>query len=256
MHASSARRPDPIPVWPIPPYVRGVTGDPRFPDSRFPETQARLPLARAPRFDRDSFVVSEGARAAVAALDRWPDWPGGVLVLVGPEGSGKTHLGRAWAAHAAARVGEAETVADAMPPPGPLLLEDVDRGPAGAALFHLINRAEGAGLLLTARTPPRAWTTNVPDLRSRLNALLAVELGEPDDVVLEGVLRRFFRDRNIRPDEDLIAYLLKRIERSVPAARAVVDHLDVAADAARREVNRVLAREILERLRLGPDQSS
>jgi chromosomal replication initiation ATPase DnaA len=72
-----------------------------------------------------------------------------------------------------------------------------------------------------------------------------VTLGAPDDGVLEGVLRRLFRDRNIRPDPELIAYLVRRIERSIPAAEAIVARLDEAADASRRGINRALAREIL-----------
>jgi chromosomal replication initiation ATPase DnaA len=226
--------------------VRDVTRD-----SPNAEVQGRLALVRPTAFDRESLVVSESNQEAVAAVDRWPAWPGGVLVLVGPEGSGKTHLAHVWAARARAHIEDGASAA-AIPPLGAVLLEDADRVPAGAALFHLINRAESAGLLLTARTPPRVWSAGLPDLRSRLNALLTVELGAPDDVVLEGVLRRFFRDRHIRPDADLIAYLLRRIERSVPAARAIVEHLDAAAAAARREVNRVLAREILGRLRSDP----
>jgi len=116
-------------------------------------------------------------------------------------------------------------------------------------LFHLINRAQiEGGLLLTARTPPSAWSVALPDLRSQLNALRVVTLGPPDDGLLEGVLRRLFRDRNIRPDPELIAYLVRRIERSVPAAEAIVERLDEAADAFRRGINRGLARQILEAL--------
>ena len=104
----------------------------------------------------------------------------------------------------------------------------------------------GSGLLLTARTLPQSWPTPIPDLRSRLNALPVAEIHEPDDVVLEGVLRKFFRERSIRPADDVYSYLLRRIERSVPAALDIVVRLDEAADAEQRDITRLLARQILE----------
>jgi chromosomal replication initiation ATPase DnaA len=206
-----------------------------------------LELQRQPSFERGQFIVSERNRDAVAAVDAWPDWPGGRLALIGPDGSGKSHLARAWAAGTDAFVAGEATLDLARLPVGPILLEDVDRGGlADDALFHLINRADAGGsLLMTARTPPRLWTAGLPDLRSRLNALFAVEIGPPDDTVLEGLLMKFFRDRHIRPEPDLLSYLLRRMERSATAAQALVARLDEASDASRRPVTRALAREIL-----------
>jgi chromosomal replication initiation ATPase DnaA len=218
-------------------------------DSRYAEaqTQLRLALDRSPSFRRDTFVVSACNRDAVSAVDSWPDWPGGCLALIGPEGVGKTHLARSWASGCGAFVVADAPIDIAALPTGPLLLEDADRRAADAALFHLMNRAvSGGSLLLTARVAPRTWPSKLPDLRSRLNALLAVEMAPPDDVVLESVLMTFFRDRNIRPDKDLLSYLLRRMERSIPAALGVVSRLDAVGDAAGRGITRALAREVLE----------
>src|SRR5438067_13453006 len=55
-----------------------------------------------PTYAREDFLVSAGNREALAWLDRWPDWPAPALALSGPAGSGKTHLGRIWAARASA----------------------------------------------------------------------------------------------------------------------------------------------------------
>ena len=68
----------------------------------------------------------------------------------------------------------------------------------------------------------------------------------PDDEVLQGVLRKFFRERNIRPNDDVYPYLLKRMERSIPGAREIVRRLDETEDERMRPVSRLLAREILE----------
>nr|WP_269816455.1 chromosomal replication initiator DnaA [Caulobacter hibisci] len=214
-------------------------------------------MERPPSFERDDFAVSPANEDAVRAVDTWPEWPNGRLALVGPSGSGKTHLARAWAEKAGAVVIDA-----ADPNLAPLdlpalrgraiLIEDADRRALGGVvsdedLFHLLNMAgiDGGSLLLTAQVAPLEWRTVVPDLRSRLNALTAAVIDEPDDVVLEAVLRRAFADRLIRPADDVYAFLLRRIPRSAPEAVALVALLDEAASESGRGITRAFAAQVL-----------
>jgi chromosomal replication initiation ATPase DnaA len=221
--------------------------------------QFRLELGRPTPFRRADFIVSPQNADAVRALDAWPNWHGGCLTLVGPAGSGKSHLALTWAARAKAetvRAGDTPSSLDLERLAGrPVLFEDADRGAGDDVRFHLINLAgaPGGGLLLTARTPPTAWAAALPDLRSRLNALPVAELPAPDDAILTATLGKFFRERNIKPADDLIPYLLRRIERSIPRALQIVVLLDEAADAEQRPISRALARQILENEGAGPD---
>ena len=208
--------------------------------------QLRLDLDRASSHDRSDFIVSPANAEAVRALDGWPEWHGRCLTLWGPAGSGKTHLAETWAERVGAmRWKEGAELAAVSG--RPVLFEDGDRGCEDETLFHLINMAAaGGGLLLTGRTPPSAWPARLPDLRSRLNALPVAQLHEPDDGVLSGVMSRLFREKHIRAPEDLLVYLIRRIERSVPAARETVRRIDDAASAQGRPISRALARELLE----------
>jgi len=211
--------------------------------------QFSLIFESEPNFSRSAFVVSPCNAAAVETLDGWPAWREGALALVGPAGSGKSHLAAAWASRAKAAVVSADVrPEDLAALEGPVLWEDADRAAHGETLFHLINIAArpGGGLLATARTPPSQWRTDVPDLRSRLNALPVALLQEPDDAVLTGVLMKFFQERRIRPSEELLAYLVRRIERSIPKALEIVAKLDETASAYGRPVSRALARQVLE----------
>jgi chromosomal replication initiation ATPase DnaA len=204
--------------------------------------QLSLRLASPPVFTRAAFVTSRANELALALIEAWPAWPGGALALVGPEGAGKTHLATLWAVKAGAAHYEAGASTDGRP----LLVENADEI-GDEALFHLINRAPtDGGLLLTARTRPSSWPAALPDLRSRLNALTVAEIGEPDDALLIAVLEALFREKHIRAAPDLYEFLLRRMERSVTAARALVARLDEAAAEQGRPVNRLLAREVLE----------
>jgi chromosomal replication initiation ATPase DnaA len=210
--------------------------------------QLRLSLGRDGPRSFDAFVRGPSNATALAAVEAWPVWPGGCLAILGPKGVGKSHLAQAWADAVRAVIVDRERPDLEAAAGRPVLLEDADRGVSTEGLFHLINLAarEGGGLLLTARTRPSTWPTALPDLRSRLNAFPVAEIDPPDDAVLEGVLRRFFRDRNIRPPEEVYPYLLARMRRSIPDAEAIVRKLDEAGDEGFRPVTRVLARQILE----------
>lgn len=208
--------------------------------------QLRLGLQRPPAHGWADFIVSSSNAAAVAAIEAWPSWPGGKLLLVGPEGSGKTHLASAWAAKSGAayyRSGET----DETRVPRPILLEDADRRASEEALFHALNRADdGAGLLITSRTPPGVWTCRLPDLRSRLNSLTLVTIEPADDALLLGVIEKLFSERNIKAPPDLAPYVIRRIERSAAAARDFVQAMDEVAAAEGREVGLPLARRLLQ----------
>lgn len=213
--------------------------------------QLRLMLDQLESFRREEFVVSPSNAEAVRILDSWPGWHGGCLALIGPEGSGKSHLASTWVRANGAAVIPGNGRIELGPLQGrPVLYEDADRDRTRRddILFHLINMAgqPGGGLLLTGRSPPSGWAADLPDLRSRLNALPVAQIEEPDDLILESVLRKFFRERNIRPNEDVFPYLLRRIERSAPKALEMVKKIDEAADADGRAVSRALARQILE----------
>jgi chromosomal replication initiation ATPase DnaA len=194
------------------------------------------------------FVRGPSNAEAVAAVEAWPAWRDGCLALIGPKGVGKSHLARAWATAVDAVIVDAQAPDVHAAAGRPVLLEDADRGVSTEGLFHLINLAarDGGGLLLTGRTRPSTWPTALPDLRSRLNAFPVAEIAPPDDEVLEGVLRRFFRDRNIRPPEAVYPYLLARMSRSIPDAAAIVQRLDEAGEEGFKPVTRALARQILE----------
>jgi chromosomal replication initiation ATPase DnaA len=214
------------------------------------DDQLPLPLGHEPQTSRDDLLVSPSLAAAVAIVDGWPKWPSPVVVLVGPPGSGKSHLAAIWARESGA-VAVHPTAADGASDEaarGPVLFEDADRrGFDETALFHVINsvRENGTGLLITARIRPAAWRVTLPDLASRLKAVTVVETGEPDDDLLGQVLMKLFADRQLFPDERVIAYLVARMERSLESAHRVVDAMDRLALARGTRITRALAAEVL-----------
>ena len=215
--------------------------------------QLPLKFDHRPALDAADFVVAGSNTAAVAWLDRWPDWPGHTLAIHGPAASGKSHLAHVWRHRSGAELIDASSlttvgVADVGGPDHRVVVEDADRGVDEAALFHLINlvREEGGFLLLTGRDAPARWPVRLPDLRSRLAAMSAVELEAPDDGLLVAVLAKQFDDRQLRIGDGVVEYLLPRIERSFAAISRVVAGLDKLSLAERRNITVPLARQVLE----------
>jgi len=219
----------------------------------FPPRQLAFALGHHTSFAREDFLEGPSNRAALAMVERWPDWPDRLLVVMGPEGSGKSHLAAIWGEAAGARFLAARALGEANLPAalstGALVIENVAADSVDErAMFHLINlaREQGAFILMTASAAPSGWVLKLHDLASRLRALPMVELGAPDDALLRAVLVKLFADRQLAVDESLIGYLATRIERSFAAARETVTLIDREALRQQRPVTRALAAETLK----------
>jgi chromosomal replication initiation ATPase DnaA len=218
---------------------------------RKPARQLPLELGHPTGSSRDELIVTGANRQAVALIDRWPDWEAPVVVLAGPAGSGKSHLAAIWAGRAGATSVEAARIGvflESVQPSVPVLVDDADGGRLDEpGLFHLINTARGAGshILLTARRFPAAWGVALPDLVSRLKAAPVVEILEPDDLLLAGVITKLFADRQVEVEPHVVQFLIRRIERSLSTAIGVVGRLDRAALEKQTRITRALAAETI-----------
>lgn len=204
---------------------------------------------------REDFLVSAANEAAVAWIDRWPNWPGPFLLIVGPQRSGKTHLSHVWAEKSgAATLTLADLAAldiNAMShiASNPIVLEGLGREMEEQKLFHLYNlvKEKGGFLLMTAREPVSEWALELPDLKSRMGAVQVVRIGEPDDALFGAVLLKLFTDRQLQVSPELLQYLITRLERSFEAANTIVEEIDRLSLAAKRDITIPLVRSILDK---------
>ena len=190
--------------------------------------QTLLPIAPKESHAISDFLLGESNAEAFARVLAPEGWASYGLRLIGPAGSGKTHL----AAIFAQQVPQAAVIDDA-----PEMAEET--------LFHRLNAAKETGhpLLLTARND---WQPALPDLASRWRALPLATLGQPDEGLLRALLEKGFADRQLRVGPDILDYLIPRMERSPEAARKLVMALDMRALSRNSRVTVKMAREVLE----------
>ncbi len=220
--------------------------------SRVHPRQLAFALPHAESLTRDNFLEGPANAAALALIDAWPEWPNRTMMLVGPDGSGKSHLAAIWAEESGARSSSAHALNPSTVPgalaTGALVVEDLNPPDIDErALFHLLNlaREDEAYLLITARTAPASMEIGLRDLQSRLRAVPTVTLLPPDDVLFRSLIVKFCADRQLTVDESVVAYLATRVERSYRAARDAVALLDAEALRQGRPITRALAAELL-----------
>jgi chromosomal replication initiation ATPase DnaA len=203
----------------------------------------------------DKLVVAEANRDAAKLLTDWRAWPGGALALSGPSGSGKSHLALAWAIETgarqvSARAASEDAAAIFREADGRLVIDDADRERDEGMLWRVLDLARDrrGAVLIVGATPPSAWSIQLPDLRSRLASLPVAKLGEPDEALMDVVLRRICREQFIQLSDDAAKFLVRRLPRTFAAARQWAAALDQELVRGAKPVTTAIAKRALERV--------
>jgi len=192
-------------------------------------SQIALPLAWPAEEDERDFCVGEANAAVARHLTHWSLWPVMTSVLTGPRKSGRSLIGRIFAAKT-----------------GGMLIDDAETRDE-EDIFHAWNRAQTGHrpLLVIADAPPPVWQIGLPDLRSRLAASPHVAITEPDDALAAAILEKLLGLRGLAASPDLVRWLVQHVERSYVGIHRAVDAIDEAALSRRARLTLPLARRAL-----------
>lgn len=218
--------------------------------------QLPLSLSHPTDFYSDDLVVTKSNKSAYELIERWPDWPMPVAVLVGPDGSGKTHFASVWADISKAEKiepGQLDQAITFIEKGIPVLVEDMDGVDLNEVVFfHLINSVKErrvinpkTTLLITARKGPSNWNVKLDDLASRLRSVTLATLEQPDDELLNAVAFKLFSDRQITVDPSVVEFLVSRSERSLFALGKTIDQIDRLALQRKSKITKALVSEAL-----------
>lgn len=221
--------------------------------------QIPLNLETRPALGREDFLTGPENQDAVMWIDRWPDWPAPILIINGPAASGKTHMAAVWREQTGAAAVDpqqlSQSTAENIAAAGQhIVLDGLDPWlgdlAAETTLFHLYNmfKEQGRTSLITVRMAPSHTDFAVKDLASRLRAAPVATIHPPGDMLLGSVLIKLFQDRQLTVSNDVIKYILPRMERSFDSARSIVTLADQMALARKKGISVPLMRDVLAAL--------
>lgn len=193
-----------------------------------------------PRRSRSDFVVAVSNERALATLSQWLRSDHPLLAVVGPSASGKSHI--------------LQIIADetgAFSQSGLIeIIDDIDARFQPLEILSLIERARESGrrLAIAGNGDPLLWAQGLRDLETRLAMAARVDLGEPDDILIEAVIRKLLRDRQLRAGRGLAAYAAMRLPRTFAAAQAFVAALDAQSLAEGAPAGLRIAKNVIANL--------
>lgn len=216
-------------------------------------SQFAFRFEHAPSLLREHFEVGASNREAVAVIDAWHSWPQRMYCIYGPPGCGKTHLGHIWAAQTGAAIVDAahltgDDKVHELIGAQAVVVDNCNACARDDLLFHLFNLAleQEQYMLFLSQTAPAYWPVGLADLMSRLKLMPTVKLEQPDDGVLGRLLKKLFHDRQLEVDDEILSYLVRRMERSGAFAAELVDAIDSLSLSSKRPVTRVLCGRALD----------
>lgn len=224
-------------------------------------TQFLFQFGKKTNYHQDDYVVSTANENAYNYIENWHNIAinnvinkyAKCLLIKGSQRSGKTHLAMIFARNNFAKFISKynlknDNLVDLVNSRDSFVIDDFNLVMSyQKEIFALINLIveKGKFLLITINSNSLEKIT-LADLQSRLKAFHVEELLKPDDLLCNAILTKNFIDRQLKVNQEVIEYLLVRVERSYDALAKIIELIDLKSMQMKRAVTIPLVKEILE----------
>lgn len=238
--------------------------------------QYPLKFSNITNFDESNYIIDESNQKAYEWLAKCPNWGGGlysnITYILGEYASGKTHLATIWQnKNKATKINleqiqtkkyfdqsESSRAETDTTTTQAFLIDDIDKLILSSAssnskdieeqLFHFLNHIINSNnlLLITSSITASKLQIKLPDLKSRINSLFAIEITKPSESMISQILLKSFSDKHITVSSQALKYLVSHIDRSYSKALESVEKLDQYSLLHQRKISIQTIKEVLQ----------
>ena len=128
-----------------------------------------------------------------------------------------------------------------------IIIEDLDESFDEKLLYSLFNLVEQDNkyLLISSKKPIDTMKFTLPDLLSRLKNCIIANIEQPDDELIYAIILKSFSDRQIKLDNKIIDYIIKRIARSYSKMHEFIYKIDELSLKKKKSINFKIIKEII-----------
>ena len=213
--------------------------------------QKLLDFGIAESFDENDYYVSKSNYFAKNIIEAWPNWEKKIVNLTGEEYSGKTHLSNIFKKKSKALYLYSNNIDEhalrKIKLSNNIIIENLDESFNERLLYSIFNLVEQDNkyLLISSKKPIDAMKFTLPDLVSRLKNCIIAKIDQPDDELIYAIILKSFADRQIKLDNKIIDYIIKRISRSYSKMHEFIYKIDELSLKKKKSINFKIIKEII-----------
>tara|TARA_Y100001936_G_C15933093_1_gene590487 strand:- start:206 stop:886 length:681 start_codon:yes stop_codon:yes gene_type:complete len=218
--------------------------------------QLTIEMPKRTALNREDFLVNVRNKVAVDFIDNFYKKSIKLGILIGPKGSGKTHLvnvlcksleGVNWSFLSS----ENKNIYDIFNTNDVIIIENINNFHSKQKeefLFHSINLSKelNKALLLTSSLQVSKLNFKMSDLVSRLEAMNTASIEEPDDTLMEALIIKLFNDRQISVKPKTVNFLMQRIERSYLGVSEIIELIDKVSLSQKKSISIKLIKGLID----------
>ena len=219
---------------------------------KYAKEQQILPFEFREAKNREDFVVGASNREAVKWIDRYPRWKNNGLIIIGPTASGKSHLASVWQKKSFCDIFNYEDVNRENKDLfnfNNITIEDIHNITNFKFFLHIFNIKQERNLkfLFTSRLNLQKINIKLEDIKSRLKTLPQALILLPTDEEIKGILLKLFKDKGVFLNEDIINFILIRIERTYITIQKLVNEVNNLSLKQKKNITIPLIKEVIDK---------